>query len=526
MINSQSLKILVQLNGDVVLTAQSSTVSAIDSEVPEVSLANISEGPFEAGSSIEISWQAADNIALDGGTLSLRLSKDNGATYPALLFEGASTDDRFVWDIPADMNSSGLKFKVTVSDAAGWENSAETENAFSVQPLTISLTSPAEGLMMDGGSVYSIAWESNFSDGVVNLYYGFSGEEGYTHLIAENEPNDGRYDWTLPKTTLNDVHIRAVLNIITQVADVTENGLCVDYSCPTITFVNQNENEIWEAASVVTIAWKSEDKTGLVSKSVNLQYSTADGSQYANTLLANGETSGSYNWRLPDDLICDHLKLRASVQNTKGLTGSAETENTIQVINPPPVITDIPDTSFDNKGSIYLDLSQYVHDPNNPPQNLNWTAEISNEKIQVRVDHQNQHCVIVAPDYAGSAELILTVTDPYGASDSDTTIVTATGSTGIAEYDTRMPTEYTLAQNYPNPFNPETHIIYGLPGSSEVRLVVYDMNGRQIRTLFAGKQSAGYHTVTWWADDCPSGMYLIRMTAGGTVKNRKCILMK
>ena len=526
MINSQSVKIRVQLTGDVILTAESLTLSAIDSEAPEISLTGPNREKYEAGSSFEIRWETSDNISVEGGALALQLSKDGGATYPDLIYEGTSSDDHFVWDIPADMNNSNLKFKVTVNDAAGWENSTETENSFSVHPLTINLTSPAEGLMLDGGSIYGIEWESNFTGGTVNLYYGAEGESGYPHIIVEGESNDGRYEWKLPKVTLNNVHIKAVLEISTTAADITDIGLGVDYSCPTIELLSPQGGEIWEAASTVPIAWKSEDKTGLLSRSVQLQYSTDAGSQFKKTLISEGETSGSFNWRLPDDLICDNLRLRLSVQNTKGLTGYAETENSIRVINPPPVITDIPDTSFDNKSSIYLDLNQYVRDPNNPPQNLTWAAGISNEKIQVHLDHQNQHCIIVAPDYAGVAELILTVTDPYGASDSDTTIVTATGTTGISEYDTRMPTEFTLAQNYPNPFNPETHIIYGLPKSVDVRITVFDMNGRQIQTLFSGKQTAGYHTVTWHADTFPSGMYVIRMITEGIVKHRKCILMK
>ena len=81
-----------------------------------------------------------------------------------------------------------------------------------------------------------------------------------------------------------------------------------------------------------------------------------------------------------------------------------------------------------------------------------------------------------------------------------------------------LPSDYVLTQNYPNPFNPSTEIGFALPESAHVRLVVYDVLGRQVRLLLDGTMEAGTHQVVFDASDLPSGTYLYRLeTPQGSV---------
>jgi len=82
--------------------------------------------------------------------------------------------------------------------------------------------------------------------------------------------------------------------------------------------------------------------------------------------------------------------------------------------------------------------------------------------------------------------------------------------TGVGEA-TELPRELMLGQNYPNPFNPETTIGFDLPESSYVRLTVFDMVGAEVSVLVDGMQAAGRHTVTFHAEDLPSGTYVYRL---------------
>lgn len=89
-----------------------------------------------------------------------------------------------------------------------------------------------------------------------------------------------------------------------------------------------------------------------------------------------------------------------------------------------------------------------------------------------------------------------------------------------------QPTEFMLADNYPNPFNPQTTIQYILPETAAVRLAVFDALGRRVALLAEGSQSAGQYTVTFDAQELPSGVYFYRLTAGSFVQMKKMILLK
>ncbi|MBK8165018.1 MAG: S8 family serine peptidase [bacterium] len=88
-----------------------------------------------------------------------------------------------------------------------------------------------------------------------------------------------------------------------------------------------------------------------------------------------------------------------------------------------------------------------------------------------------------------------------------------------------------LAQNHPNPFNPATQIEYVIAGEGHVRLDVFDMAGRRVRTLVDEARSAGSHTAMWdGLDDAgnraPSGTYFCRMSSGGETSSRKMTMIK
>lgn len=88
------------------------------------------------------------------------------------------------------------------------------------------------------------------------------------------------------------------------------------------------------------------------------------------------------------------------------------------------------------------------------------------------------------------------------------------------------PDQYALNANYPNPFNPTTTIQYALADESQVRLVVYDMLGREVARLVDGPKKAGTHHVHFDAQDLSSGIYIYRIEANEFTETRQMTLIK
>jgi hypothetical protein len=96
---------------------------------------------------------------------------------------------------------------------------------------------------------------------------------------------------------------------------------------------------------------------------------------------------------------------------------------------------------------------------------------------------------------------------------------------------TPIPDAFALSYNYPNPFNPITTIEYDLPKDALVKLVIYDMLGREIVSLVNENLPAGYHSITWDAKDrfgnlVSAGIYFYQFQTKDFVKTRKMVLLK
>jgi hypothetical protein len=101
-----------------------------------------------------------------------------------------------------------------------------------------------------------------------------------------------------------------------------------------------------------------------------------------------------------------------------------------------------------------------------------------------------------------------------------------TSITTSLEADDGIPSSFALQQNYPNPFNPVTTIQYSIPRNGQVRLIVYDVFGRQVDVLESGVKSAGNYKVNFDASRLASGVYMYRLQADGFSIVRKMLVVK
>ena len=104
-------------------------------------------------------------------------------------------------------------------------------------------------------------------------------------------------------------------------------------------------------------------------------------------------------------------------------------------------------------------------------------------------------------------------------------------TTGIQNISNSIISNYHLYQNYPNPFNPSTKIKFDLRQSSNIKLIIYNILGKEIAKLVNEKLDAGIYEVDWPApsgegSNYPSGIYFYKLTTDGFTDVKKMILIK
>ncbi|MCA9784774.1 MAG: T9SS type A sorting domain-containing protein, partial [Candidatus Cloacimonetes bacterium] len=88
------------------------------------------------------------------------------------------------------------------------------------------------------------------------------------------------------------------------------------------------------------------------------------------------------------------------------------------------------------------------------------------------------------------------------------------------------PGSFELRPAFPNPFNPVTTLGYVLNRPLQVELSVYNVLGQKVRTIVSGLESAGEHHVRWDASELASGVYIVKLSAGGESRTQKILLLK
>jgi len=95
----------------------------------------------------------------------------------------------------------------------------------------------------------------------------------------------------------------------------------------------------------------------------------------------------------------------------------------------------------------------------------------------------------------------------------------------------QLPVAFNLYNNFPNPFNPVTALRYDLPVDALVNITIYNMIGREVRTLVNTTQDAGFKSVIWDATNnqgkpVSAGVYLYQIQTGEFVQTKKMVLLK
>jgi ligand-binding sensor domain-containing protein len=113
----------------------------------------------------------------------------------------------------------------------------------------------------------------------------------------------------------------------------------------------------------------------------------------------------------------------------------------------------------------------------------------------------------------------------YNAVNDETREFRIDAVTGVSEENT-IPKSYALYQNYPNPFNPSTTIEFDIPEKTNVKLIIYDILGREIETIVDKELEPGKYKLNFNATDLPSGVYFYTLKTPKFTKTNKMLLIK
>jgi hypothetical protein len=97
---------------------------------------------------------------------------------------------------------------------------------------------------------------------------------------------------------------------------------------------------------------------------------------------------------------------------------------------------------------------------------------------------------------------------------------------GINKLSSEIPTDFSLEQNYPNPFNSMTNVKFQIINSGIVKIKVYDILGKEVKTIVNEYMQPGTYNVSFDAEGLSSGVYFYRMEASNFTSTKKCVLLK
>ena len=218
--------------------------------------------------------------------------------------------------------------------------------------------------------------------------------------------------------------------------------------------------------------------------------------------------------------------LRLSVTDRENLMSTSPFIVSVNPINDPPRILDLPDSiTIDYQSTYSFNLWDLVEDVETEDSLLTYTFWFSIDSILINYEKRTGLIELIPFGNITSTTFYIKVADDSNYIAIDSILINIKNSTGLEQTpEGTIPDDFVLNQNYPNPFNPVTTIRIGLPEAINIKIEIYDVIGKKILTLYEGYKSAGYHNLVWDANNYSSGVYIYRLSARG--KNNSQLIKK
>ena len=533
------------------------------------------ETTFPAGgetlsTTVDITWSASGTG--DSLQIALYYSDDDGDTW-TLLAEKEPNDGHFTWDTTELPDGIFYRLMVVATNEGGVgmdisDARFTINNAVAAAPQ-VRLQSPVGNEEITG--THTVTWQAGDSDGeVVTLDVLYSTDSGETfNLISSGEMNDGQFEWdtrVFPngsryriKLIVSDgiligedqsKEVFQVNNLRFPLSDFYPDTLGVAHVAGPGT--GRVRVHIVEPSALTHHTYEicfddtSADKT---------TYDVLDLGTHEFVVLNADEMTPEVEGPFFDGirLVVDDDPIEVIPDQTRWIAGDANFEMKVELTSSAvPFPADYEIRFFDT----IVDTST-----NRRPANFTIFNVSDNRKSQFRFSDGNGDGFWSANEFIVIVEMIggqvrfswrvtmkdtTTVTPgeppevgdiffirtskPFRSGDvfRFPVVITAVDSRLDEEF---LPFTFTLSQNYPNPFNPETTIQYSVAVPSRVVIKIYNLLGREVKTLVDEVQEAGRHKTRWHGKDnsgrkVASGLYFYQMKSREFVQTRKLVLVR
>ena len=338
-----------------------------------------------------------------------------------------------------------------------------------------------------GGSLGDLLWNGSSGDGVTTAWHGEYGSQGYG-VIRDGEWATAELDLNIAADFSGPLTITGTIigdQFGSDPHSVTV-WVTLDQFVPQLDLLSPVADQLVPLGVPVTVSWEQDGTLDTVLLSLS-----RDGGQSWSDLAEVPANTGSYEF-VPEGLASMDCQIRISAMD--GLI-EAVSEGSFTIY--PAAAWAVSQTSSGEvtAGSLGAIILQFNATEQLPGDMTAW--------------------LVVQHDGSGFPGVI------------PVTMLVMPTITGVNE----LPAVTSLAGNYPNPFNPATEIRFELAEEVEVGLEILDIRGRRVRGLVSGTLGPGIHQVNWNGRDdngrtLPTGVYLVRMRAGGYSATSKMTLAK
>ncbi len=439
----------------------------------------------------------------------------SGAFYSTI---SASTpsDGFYLWT--PNVSESGTDYKIKLTSTADSSVFDFSDGDFSITKSVITISAPNGGENLQTSSQYGIAWSDNILAPVkIELY-----KAGvFYSTIVDTTPSNGFYLWSVDAAESgNDYKVKVTSLNSSNDFDFSDADFSITKSVITISAPNGGEN--LQTSSQYGIAW-SDNILGPV------KIELYKAGVFYSTIVDTTPSNGFYLWSVDAAESGNDYKVKVTSLNSSNDFDFSDadfsiTKSEITVLNPnggETLIAGVENSIIwsDNilssvKIELYKGGAFYSTIVDTTPSNGYYPWNIPNN-----IPGGNNYKIKI---------ISLASSNDYDFSDDNFSI---DNPIGIDEIINKTPKTFTLMQNYPNPFNPATSIIFGLPHSSQVSIVLFNAIGQQVDVIFDGYKEAGYHKIQFDASSLNSGVYFYRIQAvspsGQTfIDTKKMVVLK